>query len=112
MEENTMEFPMEFYNDYWHMHLPVAQDFINSNKTPNKVKRLCIQTLLDRADHLIRMKPNDKEKYRVVVAVDLPDLWGTQIIVFKGDSYFKNFFNLKGMSTGCFVLLSSTKGLF
>nr|WP_082862852.1 DUF3916 domain-containing protein [Domibacillus aminovorans] len=107
-----MEFPMEFYNDYWHMHLPVAQDFINSNKTPNKVKRLCIQTLLDRADHLIRMKPNDKEKYRVVVAVDLPDLWGTQIIVFKGDSYFKNFFNLKGMSTGCFVLLSSTKGLF
>ncbi|MFB5284689.1 DUF3916 domain-containing protein [Peribacillus sp. Hz7] len=93
IEENTTEFPMEFYNDYWHMHLPVAQDFINSNKTPNKVKRLCIQTLLERADHLIRMKPNDKENYRVVVAIDLLDLWDSQIIVFKGDSHFKNFFN-------------------
>lgn len=93
IEENTIEFPVEFYNDYWHMHLPVAQDFISSNKTPNKVKRLCIQTLLDRAYHLIRIKPNDIEKYRVVVAIDLPGLWGSQIILFKGDSYFNNFFN-------------------
>ncbi len=38
-------------------------------------------------------KPDDKEKYRVVVAVELPDLWGSQIIVFKGDFYFKNFFD-------------------
>jgi len=90
--ENTLEFPLEFNNDYWHMHLPVAYDFINSIKTPFKVKRLCIHTLLERADHLIRMKPNYKEKYRVVVAIDLPNLWNSQIIVFKGDSYFKNFF--------------------
>lgn len=38
------------------------------------------------------MKPDDKEKYQVVVAVNLPDLWGSQIIVFKGDAHFKNFF--------------------
>jgi hypothetical protein len=93
IEENTMDFPLEFYNEYWHMHLPVAQGFINSKKTPNKVKRLCIQTLLDRADHLIQMKPFDKEKYRVVVSIDSPDLWSSQIIVFRGESHFKNFFS-------------------
>ncbi|EAD1643240.1 DUF3916 domain-containing protein [Listeria monocytogenes] len=93
IEAKTLEFPTEFYNGYWHLHLPVAQDFINSNKTPKKIKQLCIQTLLDRAEHLIGLKPDDKEKYRVVVAVDLADLWGSQIIVFKGDSHFKDFFN-------------------
>ncbi len=93
IEAKTFEFPTEFYNGYWHLHLPVAQDFISSNKTPKKIKQLCIQTLLDRAEHLIGLKPDDKEKYRVVVAVDLADLWGSQIIVFKGDSHFKDFFN-------------------
>lgn len=93
IEKNTSLFPTEFNNDYWHLHLPIAQEFINSNKTPLKVKRLCMQTLIDRAKHLMDMKPNDQEKYRVVVAIDLPGLWGSQMIVFKGDSYYKNFFN-------------------
>lgn len=39
------------------------------------------------------MKRNDGELYRVVVAVDLPELWHSQIIVFKGNSYVKDFFN-------------------
>ena len=93
IKENSLEFPTEFTNGYWHLKLPVAQDFINSENTPNKVKRMTIQTLLDRAEYLMRLKPNDVENYRVVVAVDLPALWGSQIIIFKGDSYFKDFFN-------------------
>ena len=63
-EEHTAEFPTHFYNGYWHLHLPVAQNFIDSNKTPKKVERFCIQTLLNRAEHLIRLKPNDKEHSR------------------------------------------------
>ena len=48
---------------------------------------------MDRAEYLIRLKPHDNEEYRVVVSVDLPNLWGSQIIIFKGDSHFKGFFN-------------------
>ena len=48
---------------------------------------------MDRAKHLISLKTNDKEKYRVVIAVDLTNLWGSHFIVFKGDSHFKDFFN-------------------
>lgn len=91
--ENTLTFPTEFYNGYWHLPLPVAQSFIDSEKTPKKIKRFCIQKLLDRAEHLVGMKPNDKENYRVVVAVDPPSLWGSQIIVFKGDPHYNDFFN-------------------
>lgn len=93
IEENTLEFPTDFYNGYWHLPLPVAHSFINSNKTPKRIKRLCIQTLLDRVERLLSLKPNEKEQYRVAAAVNLADLWGSQIIVFKGDAHFKDFFD-------------------
>ncbi|HDR7206588.1 TPA: DUF3916 domain-containing protein, partial [Bacillus cereus] len=52
IEEHTKTFPSTFYNDqYWNMLLPVSQAFIASRKTPRKVKRLCIQTLLNQANH-------------------------------------------------------------
>lgn len=92
MNAHTQSFP-ENVSDYWHLPLPAAYDFMTSNRTPKKIKRLCIQTLLNRAEHLIDLKPNDGDIYRVVVAVDLPGLWHSQIIVFKGDSYVKDFFN-------------------
>ncbi|MFP7486284.1 DUF3916 domain-containing protein [Priestia filamentosa] len=93
IEEHTVEFPLDFHNGYWHMHLPVAQDFIDSATTPNKIKRFCIQTLVERANHLINLKPNNKDIYRVVVAVNFPELWSSQIIVFKNEDYFSGFFD-------------------
>lgn len=92
IEENTMAFPTEFYNGNWHMHLPVGQDFISSDKTPWKAKRLCIQTLLDRAEYLKGLQPHDEQKYRVGVLITLPSLWNSQIIIFKGEDDFKDFF--------------------
>jgi hypothetical protein len=90
--EETINFPTDFYKGYWHLHLPVGQDFISSNKTPFGIKQLCIKTLIERAEHLIKIKPDTLEKVRVVITVDLPDLWSSQIIVFSGDSHFDGFF--------------------
>lgn len=96
IREYTLEFPERFVHpDYWHMHLPVAQDFINATKTPRKVKRCCIQTFIDQVSHLRERKPDDGKRYRVVAAISLPDLWSSQIIIFKGDSYFRRFFDRK-----------------
>ncbi|QWI17778.1 DUF3916 domain-containing protein [Bacillus wiedmannii] len=94
IEEHTKTFPSTFYNDeYWYMPLPVSQAFINSCKTPRKVKRLCIQTLLNQAHHLIKIKPSDTHTYRVVVLISIESLWDSQIIIFKNEDYFHNFFN-------------------
>ncbi|WP_084243514.1 DUF3916 domain-containing protein [Planomicrobium okeanokoites] len=93
IEENTRVFPTEFYNGYWSLRLPVGQGFISSDKTPRKVKRLCIQTLLERAEYLKEFQAQDDEKYRIVVLIDLPGLWNSQIIIFKGEDYFNGFFN-------------------
>lgn len=94
IEEHTKTFPSAFYNDeYWYMPLPVSQAFIDSCKTPRKVKRLCIQTLLNQANHLIKIKPIDTHTYRVVVLISIESLWDSQIIIFKNEDYFHNFFN-------------------
>ncbi|WKA55509.1 DUF3916 domain-containing protein [Planococcus shixiaomingii] len=92
IEEETKVFPTEFYNGFWHLHLPVAQSFIDSKKTPKTVRRLCMQTLLNQGSHLQSFKPLDSKTYRVVVSINTPDIWNSQIIVFKGDSHFKDFF--------------------
>ncbi|PFV78539.1 group-specific protein [Bacillus sp. AFS059628] len=93
IEEHTKTFPSTFYNDeYWYMPLPFSQTFINSCKTPRQVKRLCIQTLLNQANHLINIKPSDIHTYRVVVFISIESLWDSQIIVFKNEEYFHNFF--------------------
>ncbi|MGN5651613.1 DUF3916 domain-containing protein [Bacillus sp. Brlt_9] len=94
IEEHTKTFPSTFYNDeYWYIPLPVSQAFIDSCKTPRKVKRLCIQTLLNQANHLIKIKPLDTHTYRVVVLISIESLWDSQIIIFKNEGYFHNFFN-------------------
>ncbi|CAM4327224.1 DUF3916 domain-containing protein [Bacillus albus] len=94
IEEHTKTFPSAFYDDeYWYMPLPVSQAFIDSYKTPRKVKRLCIQTLLNQANHLIKIKPSDTHTYRVVVLISIERLWDSQIIIFKNEKYFHNFFN-------------------
>ena len=93
IEEETKEFPSDFYNGYWHLHLPVAQSFIDTEKTPFGIKRLCVQTLLKAAKHLIGIKPHTDEKYRVVVAIEPSKLFNAQIIVFHGDIHFEGFFD-------------------
>ncbi|UNL83338.1 DUF3916 domain-containing protein [Priestia koreensis] len=87
----TETFPTDFYHGYWHLHLPASQAFIDSPQTPEKAKRACIQALVDQAEHLVRLKPS--KNYRVVALITSPELWGSQIIVFKGDDYFTRFFD-------------------
>jgi len=39
------------------------------------------------------MKPSDTHTYRVVVLISIERLWDSQIIIFKNEGYFHNFFN-------------------
>ncbi len=91
---HTEVFPEEhpWAHGYWHLHLPVDQGFIDSLKTPFPVRRQCVQTLIDRCQHLQRLKPPSDEPVRVVASISLPYLWDSQIIVFFGQDYFSTFF--------------------
>ncbi|MCF8566231.1 DUF3916 domain-containing protein [Alicyclobacillus tolerans] len=93
IEELTEEFPSDFYRGFWHIHLPVAKSFIDSEKTPKSIRHLCIQTLVERTQHLISIKPDLPDVTRVVAAIELPNLWDSQIIVFYGNQHFDGFFD-------------------
>jgi hypothetical protein len=93
--EGTEAFPREDNRGcgYWHMHLPVAQAFIDSKRTSKSVRRLCILMLVHRAFHLCTIRPRLRRKTRVVATITLPNLFDSQLIVFFGDDYFTSFFD-------------------
>lgn len=94
VSEQTRTFPKPHRNsDYWHLHLPVFRGLVDSSSAPFGVRRLCVQTLIARAQHLASIAPTDETQTRVVVAVSLPNLFDSQIIVFFGSKYFDTFFN-------------------
>lgn len=95
---------------YWHMHLPAAQNFIDSPKTPQFIRRRCIQTLIDRTEHLISIRPQNIKFTRVVTIIDLPFLWNSQIVVFFNEEYYNNFF-IRDTSEQTWTLLSDKRDL-
>ncbi len=93
INELTSQFPdVDLEYGYWHMHLPVAQTFIDSSKTPMYIRKLCVQSLINGVERLINIRPKLNISSRVVASIDLPHLWHSQIIVFFGDEYFNSFF--------------------
>ncbi|MEI2665998.1 DUF3916 domain-containing protein [Rossellomorea sp. LJF3] len=93
IEEATVYFPEQFIHGYWHLPLPAGRDFITSSKTPFKIKRLCVQTLLDRGERLYKLKTEKEIHTRVIVVIDPSDLWNSNIIVFNQEDAFKAFFD-------------------
>jgi len=77
---------------FWHFHLPIYQDFIDSRKTPFGVRRLCAQTLIDSVASLVAKKPAAARGSRVIAFINLPGLWYSEVIVFFDEGQFRDFF--------------------
>ena len=52
-----------------------------------------MQTLIDRAFHLFRIKPDMGLAIRTVASISLPVLWDSQVIIFLGEGYYGRFFD-------------------
>lgn len=93
LDRGTMLFPdIDPEDGYWHMHLPVRQAFINSDKTPSGIKRLCVQKLVDCTERLVSLKPKLDMEIRVAAFINFPDLWYSEIIVFFGEKHYRGYF--------------------
>lgn len=110
IEHLTENFPLED-NGYWHIHLPVAQAFIDSQKTPFSIRRKCIQLLIESVHHLISIRPEEVKKYKVVAAINLPELFDSQIIIFYEDNYYNSFFE-RNDDCQRWTLLPSTRNIY
>ncbi len=92
LAEVTQSFPAPHdEGGYWHLHLPTARSFIDSPRTPQSVRRECVQLLLDAASRLIALRPSSVAA-PVMVAVTTPLLFNSQLIAFFSPDCFTSFF--------------------
>jgi hypothetical protein len=92
LNELTRDFPQEFSNGYWEIHLPSqGSEWINSVKTPFNVRKQCLQTLIDRTKHLIDRKPEYRQDIRVVLMIDFHYWYSTKIEIFSVENDEEGF---------------------
>lgn len=96
LSEQTQSFPTPHDGrGYWHLHLPVAQSFIDSPRTRQSIRQACAQILVDAGSRLLWRRPASNSA-RVVVAVTTPRLFDSQLIAFFSEDYFASFFQRCG----------------
>lgn len=92
--KQTEKFPNEYSEEkFWHLHVPVNRTFANSKNTPKKVRKLLIQTLINRSEYLSNLKPTGDKFCKVVCVICTQELSRSQIIIFFDQEYFASFFN-------------------
>ena len=84
--------PSECSLGYWHLHLPWGQDYIMSRKTPNKFRRALLQLLINRVNHLIKLKSEKQMGYQIYAIITFPNLFYSKIVVLPDSSWFDGFF--------------------
>jgi hypothetical protein len=84
--------PNEYGLGYWHLHLPFSQEYIDSKKTPNKLRRDIMQKLIERVNYLISIKTTEQSDYCIYAIISLPNLFDSQIVVLPDKSWFVGFF--------------------
>ena len=78
---------------YWYVRIPAVSSFADSLEIPASIRRLCIQALIDRVQHLIELKPASRSSARIVAEINLPKLSDSGIIVFFDEAYFIELFS-------------------
>jgi hypothetical protein len=93
MKKMSEQFPdADLEEGYWHMHLPVAESFIDSSKTPGSIRRTCMQLLVDRCAFLAAHKPVAPYAIRVVALITWPRIWDSELIVYFGEQHWNGYF--------------------
>lgn len=80
---------------YEHFHVPDGP-WIESTKTSGKIKTIFAKKWLEKGLQIYNNKPDDLTFCKVVVLVEEPFFWGSQIIIFYDKYYYDNFFDRKG----------------
>ena len=89
MQENHRDFPTEFHNGYWNTKIPVGQTFLLAIQHNDQIKQAIIHILLDEAKRLAQLRVD--ERMRVVVLLDFPTLWNSELLVFEDEEGLQTF---------------------
>ncbi|TCI45736.1 DUF3916 domain-containing protein [Exiguobacterium sp. SH3S2] len=89
VDEQTHSFPTTFHDGYWHNKIPIDQPFLLSVQENSRIQYAVIEAMMEGASRLVRLR--EEERNRVVVLLDLPTLWQSELLVFENDARLKVF---------------------
>ncbi|KAB2864007.1 MAG: DUF3916 domain-containing protein [Exiguobacterium chiriqhucha] len=89
VDEQTHSFPTTFHDGYWHNKIPIDQPFLLSVEENSRIQKAIIEAMVEGSSRLVRLR--EEERFRVVVLIDLPSLWQSELLVFESDARLKAF---------------------
>ena len=89
INDQTHSFPTTFHDGYWHSKIPIDQSFLLSIEKNSRIQHAVIEAMLEGGTQLVRLR--EQESYRVVVLIDPPTLWQSELLVFESDARLKAF---------------------
>lgn len=92
--ENHRDF-FDFEGKFNCLEVP-SDPWIEKPKTYGKVKTAFCRKWIEETERLISQTPEDVGFCKVVGAIVYPELWNSQIIIFKDKEYYDSFFERKG----------------
>ncbi|WP_412761264.1 DUF3916 domain-containing protein [Priestia megaterium] len=73
--------------------MPFNESFIDSKNTSNSVRKLCMQTMINRMQHLMDIRTELEKDYRIYILISLPRLFDSQIVVLFDKEDLNGFFD-------------------
>ncbi|WP_214707805.1 MULTISPECIES: DUF3916 domain-containing protein [unclassified Exiguobacterium] len=89
VDEQTYSFPTTFHDGYWHNKIPIDQPFLLSIKKNSRIQHAVIEAMVEGSSRLVRLR--EEERFQVVVLIDLPSLWQSELLVFESDARLMAF---------------------
>ncbi|WP_141737208.1 DUF3916 domain-containing protein [Exiguobacterium aurantiacum] len=89
VDEQTHSFPTTFHDGYWHNKIPIDQPFLLSVQENSRIQYAVIEAMMEGPSRLVRLR--EEERNRVVVLLDLPTIWQSELLVFENDARLKVF---------------------
>ena len=88
----TLDFPDIPVDGYRELHVPCdSSEWLNSVKTPLRVRKKCFQFMIDRTKHLIDNKLQSRPDLRVLLMIDFHYWYATKIEIFSVEADYKGF---------------------
>ena len=73
-----------------------SSPWVEMPKTYGKVKTAFCREWISKTEKLIGQAPQDAGFCKVVGIIVYPELWNSQIVIFKNEEYYRNFWDRKG----------------
>jgi hypothetical protein len=73
--------------------MPCSKGLVDSQNSPSKLRKECIQLLINSAYDLTKTRPDSGKENKIVCLINLPFIWDSQVIVFYDNNYYEDFFD-------------------